>query len=154
MIYLFGKSRLSRLAEWVSITIVVSPLILFGLVSLNKVNKTVRDNIRIGDINQVAIALEMYYNDNKSYPGASGSNQWAALRSVLNDKYISLVPGGLKENIYEYWISSDGRNYVLNATLELSDELVLKNDWDGQVFGCDCDDGFGGKGGREYCLRR
>jgi len=154
MFYSEGENRLSRLAELVSILLVASSLVLVGLLSLNKINKLARDYIRVGDLNYIALALEMYYNDNKVYPGKSGANQWSVLPSVLNDKYVSLVPGDPKKNVYEYWVSDNGQKYVLNATMELPEEHALRNDLDGEIFGCDCDDEFGGVSGREYCLTR
>jgi len=148
------ENQLSRSAELFSVLLVVFSLSSVGLISLNKINKLARDNIRVGDLNYIALALEMYYNDNKVYPGESGANQWSVLPAALNDKYISLVPSDSKKNVYEYWVSDNGQKYVLNATLELSEEYALRNDLDGKVFGCDCDDEFGGESGWEYCLTR
>jgi len=105
-----------------------------------------RDNRRISDMRQVALALEMYYDDNISvgYPGIAGSNQWGILETAL-EAYMVTMPSDPKAGIYEYWVAADNQSYVLNVTLEDNNNSELDDDLDGFQLSCDCTD-------PEYCL--
>jgi prepilin-type N-terminal cleavage/methylation domain-containing protein len=73
------------------------------LVSLNSARRKARDAKRIGDLNQMAKAFELFFNDNNSYPT---NNQAAATYGTLIDctgggagcapglvpKYITYIP--------------------------------------------------------------
>ena len=143
------------LIELLVVVSIIGILATIVLVSLNTARMKARDVRRLADLRQVALALEMYYDDSPdmSYPGISGSNQWgdadSGMTKALQDSgFISAVPTDpVGINIYQYWVAPGNQGYVLKATLENSDNPALNDDTDGSnVFGCDCDD-------PAYCLR-
>ena len=142
------KQKGFTLIELLVVVTIIGILATIVLVSLNDARMKARDVRRLADLRQVALALELYYDDNPGtgYPGTSGSNQWSAMETALETDYIASVPGDPGTNTYEYWVASDKNGYVLKATLENSDNPALDDDIDGgNVLGCDCDD-------PAYCL--
>lgn len=102
-----------------------------------------RDVQRISDVRRVALALEMYRGDKNSYPVVSGctASNWSNLSTILkNDGYMSsLLTDPLNSGKYVYMYASNGESCVVRAVLE-SDNMGLKNDADGNILGCDCND--------------
>lgn len=107
-----------------------------------------RDVRRLADLRQVALALEMYYDDNTKtgYPGASGSNNWSVLDSTLKPNYLPSIPTDPGNETYEYWVDVNNQSYVLGINLEDANNQALNGDSDGSIFGCDCDD-------PKYCIQ-
>ncbi len=136
------------LIELLVVVTIIGLLSTMVLVSLNTARIKARDVRRLADLRQVALALELYYDDNAStgYPGTSGSNNWSAITSALEPDYISSVPVDPGNGSYEYWVDTDNQSHVLNATLEDSNSPALNGDLDGSVLGCNCDD-------PEYCIQ-
>lgn len=54
------------------------------LVSLQSTQQRARDNKRVGDINQLQLLLNQYYDQNKRYP--------LTLQSLVTDGYVSVLP--------------------------------------------------------------
>jgi len=142
------------LIELLVVVAIIGILATIVLVSLNTARMKARDVRRVADLRQVALALEMYYDDNTStgYPGSSGSNQWDpcggsnALEDALEPNYMASVPCDPGTETYEYWVAPSKNGYVLKAALENPDNPALDNDVEGDdVLGCDCDD-------PNYCL--
>ncbi len=136
------------LIELLVVVAIIGILATIVLVSLNTARMKARDVRRLADLRQVALALEMYYDDHTDtgYPGNSGSNQWAAMETALETDYIASVPSDPGTNTYEYWVASGNQGYVLKAALENPDNPALDNDVEGDdVLGCNCDD-------PNYCL--
>ncbi|MFH1129123.1 MAG: hypothetical protein V1686_00075 [Patescibacteria group bacterium] len=108
-----------------------------------------RDARRRSDIILTVFALQMYYDDNGSYPKTNGCNvdSWSLMMSTLQDKKIlSNVPTDpLNSGDYTYKYSSDGKDYILSAYFEDSTNHYLGTDVDGVIMGCDCGDSH-------YCL--
>ncbi|MEA2113265.1 MAG: prepilin-type N-terminal cleavage/methylation domain-containing protein [Patescibacteria group bacterium] len=138
------------LIELLVVVTIIGLLSTMVLTSLNTARIKARDVRRLSDIRQVALGLEMYYDDNvdTGYPGTSGSNQWGVMKTTIEDSgYITSIPSDPGVNDYEYWVAPDNRGYVLNATIEKAENPALDNDFDGtDVFGCDCTD-------PEYCIK-
>jgi prepilin-type N-terminal cleavage/methylation domain-containing protein len=157
MLFFNEKQKGFTLIELLVVVTIIGILSTIVLVSLNDARMKARDVRRLADLRQVALALELYYDDHTDtgYPGSSGSNQWTpcggsnALENALETDYITSVPCDPGINSYEYWVAPDKNGYVLKATLENSDNPALYDDVDnpdgGTVLGCDCDD-------PEYCL--
>jgi len=81
-----------------------------------------RDNRRKSDLNQLQLALEMYYNTKGSYPVSeqtSMSTQEGFLNELVSEGIIASVPQDPKagEGWY-YGYRSDGKSYELSARLE------------------------------------
>ena len=136
------------LIELLVVLAIISLLISLLLVRLSMVRREARDTRRVSDLYQVGLALATYNEKFGQYPGTSGSNDWATMKTELESQgFISVVPDDPGTNLYEYWVSSDNQEYVLNATLEDPNHPALDRDVDGSdVLGCNCD-------GLEYCLK-
>ena len=157
MLEIFSRRRGQKgftLIELLVVIAIIGILATIVLVSLNTARQKARDTRRVSDMRQVALALEMYYDDNTStgYPGSSGSNQWIpcggsnALEDALETNYMASVPCDPGTETYEYWVDGDSQSYVLNATLEDSNNRALDDDVDGTPLGCTCT-------GNEYCIQ-
>ncbi|MEK9182223.1 MAG: prepilin-type N-terminal cleavage/methylation domain-containing protein [Patescibacteria group bacterium] len=82
------------------------------MTSVNNSKAKGRDSKRIADISVIQLALERYYDINKSYPDSL---------SDLDDS----VPKKDPQNAdYSYGCASSCQSYALNATLELSNGIL------------------------------
>ena len=125
------------------------------LVSLNDARERARDVKRVGDIRQLQLALEGYYDANDAYPGGDGSDTTcAALSAISSDlvpMHIGSMPtdpgGGSVAYAYDAATTADGQDYRLRADLEDVDHSALDADVDDVAasnFGCDCVDATSG----------
>lgn len=96
-----------------------------------------RDARRKGDLEQIQRALELYYEDKKTYPPA------LTFGSVLSDPvsgqiYMQKVPNDpISGKVYEY-LSTDGTDYKLFACLE-NNLQILPYESTGSTLTCgDC----------------
>lgn len=62
------------LIELMVVIAIISFLSSIILASMNSARQRARDAKRLGDINQILLALEMYYDLNDRYPGVSGDS--------------------------------------------------------------------------------
>ena len=124
------QNRGFTLIELLVVIAIIGILSSVVLASLNSARLKSRDARRIGDIKQLQLALEMYYDSNNGYPSST---------SALVPDYIPVQPGDPQTNSAYTYASSGSANYVLRATLE-SDHNVLDSDIDGTVFSTDCTD--------------
>lgn len=141
------------LVELLVVVAIIGILATIVLTSLNSAKMKARDVRRVSDLRQVALALEMYYNDNmeSGYPGTGGSNQWGdsswgMSKALIDSGYLSVSPFDPGTGSYEYWVNSENQEYVLKAVLENEGDAALDQDIDGNVFGCSCND-------PAYCLK-
>lgn len=93
-----------------------------------------RDSRRLTDINQLQLALELYYNDNAAYP--------ASLSDLATGGYIGGVPADPSTGD-PYTYATVGDSYVLRAQLENCANKALATDVDGTVGTTDCSDNDG-----------
>jgi len=124
------------LIELLVVIAIIGILATIVLVSLNTARSKARDVRRISDLRQVALALEMSYDDNDTYPGTSGSCI-AIPAALATDGYIGAVPEDPGTTAYTYGVASGGQDYVLRAIIE---NAVPDGDVDGTVNACLCDD--------------
>jgi len=149
MLYFSSKQNTGfTLIELLVVVTIIGLLSTMVLVSLNTARMKARDVRRLADLRQVALALEMYYDDNAStgYPGTSGSNNWSILGSYLEPDYMSSIPIDPGNESYEYWVNTENQSYVLGINLEDGNSSALNGDSDGSIFGCNCDDPM-------YCIQ-
>lgn len=129
------------LVELLVVIAIIGILASVILVSLNSARQKARDARRIGDIRQVSLALENYYDDNIAYPAALSS---------LAPTYIAVVPTDPRTGaVYSYNTAActpANQKYVLGATLELGTNPALDNDVDGTVCTVNCVDNV-------YCIQ-
>ena len=143
---IFRKNRKGfTLIELLVVIAIIGILATIVLVSLNAAREKARDTKRLGDLRQVSLALEMYYDDNRSYPGGSevtGCNDWATMETAIETgghmTALPVDPVNSGTNVYTY--ESDATDYVLRAQLENSSNAALDTDVDGTVMSCDCTD--------------
>jgi len=151
------KNKGFTLIELLVVIAIIGILATIVLVSLNTARSKARDTRRLGDLRQVALALEMYYDDKSAYPGDAdntGCNDWTIMETALeaSGTYMTSVPTDPRAG-YSYGYEANGSNaqdYVLRAQLENAN-TALNDDIDGPVGGCPCDDGSAAPYG--YCLR-
>lgn len=107
-----NKNKGFTLIELLVVIAVIGLLAGIVLVSLNIVRKKARDAKRISDLKQIYLAMQLYYDDNNTYPAIYGDDRndnWALLASALSP-YISKLPkdpvgGGVPGSpyYYAYW---------------------------------------------------
>lgn len=144
---IFHKKKGFTLIELLVVIAIIGILATIVLVSLNTARQKARDARRIGDLRQVALALEMYADDNNAqYPGdaVADCDDWTDLDTALEPDYMTNVPTDPGANTYAYDRdpSSATGGYVLRAQLEDGNNSALNDDVDDNpvyaVGGCDC----------------
>lgn len=142
------------LIELLVVIAIIGILATIVLVSLNTARQKARDTRRIGDLRQIALALEMYYDDNSmtGYPGdaeAATCDDWAAMvTAIQGGGYMTTVPTDPGGGSVPYAYNTDLVRYVLRAQLEQATNAAFATDVDGTVLGCDCEDAS-----RYYCIQ-
>ncbi|CAN5716351.1 prepilin-type N-terminal cleavage/methylation domain-containing protein [soil metagenome] len=92
------------------------------LASLNTARAKARDAVRKSDMGQLQLALEYYYDANKTYPGAPTTLVTSDLAS-LKPSYIAAVPAdpqdpGAHSGASGYRYTGNANGYVIMALLE------------------------------------
>ncbi|QSH39323.1 type II secretion system protein [Candidatus Kaiserbacteria bacterium] len=125
------KDRGFTLIELLVVIAIIGILSSVVLASLNSAREKSRDARRIGDIKQLQLALEMYYDSNNGYPSTT---------AALVPSYIPVEPSDPQTSAaYTYEVSGTS-NYVLRTTLE-SSHSALGSDIDGTPLSTTlCDD--------------
>ena len=109
------------------------------LVQLGSVRTKARDAKRVGDLNQIQVAIEAYNADSDTgYPpstDAATSAAWSVgLIAKLIPKYIAALPVDPKTNTapytYNYGADAGGTRYQLSAELETAGNRALSSDVD------------------------
>ena len=148
----YKKSKGFTLIELLVVIAIIGILATIVLVSLNSARQKARDVRRIGDLRQVALALEMYYDDNAGYPSVTGctSATWDTMATAIEGGgYMTVVPDDPNDSgSYMYMYGSNGTDYVLKATLENLSNSAFDTDVDGTAQSCDCADATG-----FYCIQ-
>lgn len=127
------------LIELLVVIAIIGILATIIMVSLGTARRRARDARRISDIRQVALALQLFREDNTAYP----QNAYAATGS-LTPTYMTNVPADPNGGNYLYGVDStvNAQNYVLGATLEVTTSQILSDptDVDGTVHTINCAD--------------
>lgn len=114
-----NKQRGFTLIELLVVIAIIGLLSTLAVVALNNARMKSRDAKRVSDIKQIQTALELYYNDQNSYPAALGT-------SIASDSitYMSTVPenpepvdGCTTGASYTYAQTSSGASYTLTYCL-------------------------------------
>lgn len=161
---MFKNRKGFTLIELLVVIAIIGILASIVLVSLNSAREKARDVRRVSDIRQIALALEMYYDDTtpNTYPGdadALACNDWATMETALETGgYMTSVPSdpGGGSTAYLYEADALKQNYVLRAQMESATQSSLAGDVDGaSVYGCNCADngGVSPDTNRYYCVQ-
>lgn len=156
------------LIELLVVIAIIALLAAIVLVSLQSSRRRSRDARRVADLNQVALALSLYHDNNRVFPQNFYCGLWTP---AILGSYISQQPKdplapddavlgpGCGEPYQGYYyhfytqVSGVAQDYVLRATLEDSGSPGLRSDIDGNPApGSDQAAGTGvwGGGGRSF----
>jgi prepilin-type N-terminal cleavage/methylation domain-containing protein len=126
----FHRDRGFTLIELLVVIAIIGMLASVVLASLNGARQKGRDARRLSDIKEVQTSLELYYNDNNSYPTALSS---------LAPTYIAAAPADPSSGASYLYVAANGASscgsapcssYVLGATLEGASNTALSGDID------------------------
>jgi len=120
MIKYFHEKRGQKgftLIELLVVIAIIGILATIVLVSLNTARSKARDVRRISDLRQLALALEMYYDDNSTYPVQATCVDIATpLAALATGGYMGALPAD--PGTYTYSYLGSATEYVLKAQLE------------------------------------
>ncbi|MEX0877642.1 MAG: type II secretion system protein [Candidatus Spechtbacterales bacterium] len=151
------KSKGFTLIELLVVIAIIGILATIVLVSLNDARQKARDTKRVGDLRQVQLQMEIYYDDNSVYPNNPAAGGVAACTTLATEWDTVMVAIGLDgvndptaTATYVYGsdsIAGAATTYVVGGTLEDATHNALNAapDKDGTIQGCNCD-------GAVYCL--
>ena len=159
----FKKNKGFTLLELIVVIAVISILAVILLPRFVRITKPANDARRLADIRTIQGYLELYYQQNRSYPvktangaGAFGSGNNCGTGTVCYDLILAGVATSIPAdpvelgNYYYRYESIDGQSYVIGAQLEAPNPSALKDDVDGTQGSIDCD---GGSPETVYCVQ-
>ncbi len=160
---MFKNKKGFTLIELLVVIAIIGILASIVLVSLNSAREKARDVRRLSDVRQIALALEMNYDDANPniYPGdvdAADCDDWSLMVTALTTggqmTGVPTDPGG-GSTAYLYESDADGQGYVLRAQLESDTHQALVSDVDGTANACVCTDnnGVSPDTNRYYCIQ-
>lgn len=116
-----SKQRGFTLIELLVVIAIIGLLSTLAVVSLNNARMKSRDAVRVSDIKQIQTALELYYNDENSYPTALTAGEPITNGTIT---YMNAVPSnpepqedGDCSGDYAYASVDDGASYTLTYCL-------------------------------------
>lgn len=150
-------SRGFTLIELLVVIAIIGILSSVVLASLNSARKKGRDARRISDVKQIQLALELYYDNNQSYPAGTGAAS-TTLAALVSSGFISSIPQDPTNSgsyVYTY-AGADGTgalcstapcsSFVIKAEIEGGASAVPQGDLEGTQAGLSCDD-------PSYCVK-
>lgn len=120
-----GKSGFT-LIELLVVIAIIGVLASIVLASLNSARRKSRDTRRVADINQLRLALELYFDANAAYPDTID-----LLETGCAGPCIPSVPDDPLDVPYLYADCADDTRYHLGGALEEDTNPALDNDRDG-----------------------
>ena len=128
------------LIELLVVIAIIGILATIVLVSLNTARAKARDTRRASDLRQIALALELSYDANNSYPVLAVCGAIPA--ALATDGYLAAIPTDPGTGSYTY--GGSAATYIIRAVME---DALPDNSYRTDGFGCSCD------GALEYCIR-
>ena len=132
------------LIELLVVIAIIGVLATIVLVSLNTARSKARDVRRASDMRQVALAMEIYYDNNDAYPAgdatADNCGDWTTIGTAMTGDEIGAMPSDPGNNIYTAEVNAALTDYVLRAEMENSGAAGLETDIDTATYGCTCND--------------
>lgn len=110
------------LIELLVVIAIIGLLSTISIVALNSTRSRARDAKRLGDMSQIAKALDMYYNDNGAYPSCGGSSGdknggWYTCLQPALSPYMSKLPHDPLEKSSGYYYTVAWANNKQGAQL-------------------------------------
>ena len=109
------------LIELLVVIAIIGILTALAVVSLQNSRRSARDAKRLSDVKQIQIALELYYQDNSSYPPTLSPGNTLATNSITYMETIPYPPttidGDCSTSSYIYSTSNDYTYYNINFCL-------------------------------------
>ncbi len=131
-----NKLKGFTLIELLVVIAIIGVLSTLAVVSLNSARQKARDAKRVADVKQIQTALELYYNDNNSYPvqtltlgvdgrilcgtTANGFIASTASCGTAATTYMGAVPSNPTPNGSAYIYTGSASSYSLTFNLETS----------------------------------
>jgi len=121
------------LIEVLTVIAIIGILSAVVLVSMSDSQKKGRDGRRVSDINQIRLALSLYYDAHNSYPsGSTASTAFGTvLQNVQSEQFITTLPNDpTSGNSYGYVALPSGCSgtacfgYILAADLEANNAVL------------------------------
>lgn len=118
------------LIELLVVIAIIAMLSSLSVVALNSARAKSRDARRLSDIKQIRTALEMYYDNNQTYPTSTSGTLGAGSFACLNNSgfaavdctgtvYMQIVPKDpIPTRNYTYATVDSGRGYTIVYSLE------------------------------------
>jgi len=122
------KRRGFTLIELLVVIAIIGILSSVVLASLNSAREKSRDAKRVSDIKQLQLALELYFDNNGSYPAVTDLDS----STLVSDGLLSAIPHDPTTDAdYSYaYYPATPTSYHLGATLENSGHVALDSDAD------------------------
>jgi prepilin-type N-terminal cleavage/methylation domain-containing protein len=115
-----ASNRGFTLIELLVVIAIIGILASVVLTSLNTGRKKARDARRQSDIRQIALAMEMYYDDGEKYLPISNNTMPTAIGTYLPSVPVDPLNSG--SNVYKTVTNTgDLQKYCIWATLEIKD---------------------------------
>lgn len=135
----FSKTKGFTLIELLAVIAIIGILAAVVMPNLSGTKELARDSERISEVSEIALAVEMYYNQCRQYPSTltTTANNGSCPSGVTLGSFLSSIPVPPTGGSYDY--ASNGTSYVVHATLETSHKK-LADDVDGTVFSVNCAD--------------
>lgn len=110
MKYYSSKNKGFSLIELLVVIAIIGILTAIIITSISNSRSKAKDAKRISDIAQIQLALEQYYDKNKSYP--------ADLNTLTTSGFISVIPTPPESGSYNYYRSTNTLDYIVRTVLE------------------------------------
>lgn len=129
------NSRGITMIELLVVVAIIGVVSAIGYVTFDGQQKKARDSRRVADLKEIRSGLQLYFQKNGNYPGASGTGLTIYHSSsgpnwipFLAPKYTSIIPtdpinkynlGGTSQ-LYFYQVDAIGASYCLGTIVETS----------------------------------
>lgn len=140
---MFKNSKGFTLIELLVVIAIIGILASIVLVSLNDARQGARDVKRIGDMRQAQLAMEIYFDDETTYPLPALVNTCEIAQGtgkVLDTAGLGSTSDPLAARNYYYGANSvtSATEYIIRTELEDTGHTALDNNVNGTLYGCDC----------------